>query len=43
MSKIATDKKPDRRVRRSQKLLFDALMELILEKPYESVTVSEIV
>ncbi len=43
MSEIATDKKPDKRVRRSQKLLFDALMELILEKPYESVTVSEIV
>ena len=43
MSKTATEKKPDRRVRRSQKLLFDALMELILEKPYESVTVSEIV
>ncbi len=43
MSNLAsTGKKPDRRTRRSQKRLFEALMELILEKPYESVTVSEI-
>ena len=37
-----TEKKGDRRTRRSQKLLFDALMALILEKPYESITVAEI-
>ena len=38
----AAVKKPDRRTRRSQTRLFEALMELIREKPYESVTVSEI-
>ncbi len=44
MSGTPAPKKPaDRRVRRSQKLLFDALMELISEKAYESITVSEIV
>ena len=32
----------DRRVRRSQGRLFDALMALILEKNYESITVTEI-
>lgn len=37
-----TERKGDRRTRRSQKLLFDALMALILEKPYESITVAEI-
>ncbi len=42
MSDVMTEKKGDRRTRRSQKLLFDALMELILEKDYESITVSEI-
>lgn len=43
MSETVADKKQDRRVRRSQKLLFDALMALITEKDYESITVSEIV
>lgn len=42
MSNSPTSPKPDRRVRRSQKRLFDALLELILEKDYESITVSEI-
>ena len=42
MSDATAEKKGDRRTRRSQKLLFDALMELILEKDYESITVSEI-
>ncbi len=42
MSDAIAEKKGDRRTRRSQKLLFDALMELILEKDYESITVSEI-
>ncbi len=41
MSKPA-GKKVDRRTRRSQKRLFEALMALILEKPYENITVSEI-
>ena len=36
------EKKLDRRTRRSQKRLFEALMELILEKPYDSISVSEI-
>ena len=45
MSINATNGSPqklDRRVRRSQKRLFEALMALILEKDYESITVSEI-
>ena len=35
-------KKLDRRARRSQQRLFDALMALILEKPFDRITVSEI-
>ena len=41
MSKTGPEKQ-DRRARRSQKLLFDALLALIAEKDYESITVSEI-
>lgn len=33
----------DRRVQRTRKLLLDALMDLILEKGYESVTVQDII
>ncbi len=36
------DRPPDRRVRRTQKLLATALIELTLEKGYESVTVRDI-
>lgn len=35
-------KKPDRRVQRTRQLLRDALIELILEKGYDSVTVQDI-
>ncbi|MCA9840297.1 MAG: TetR/AcrR family transcriptional regulator [Trueperaceae bacterium] len=34
--------KQDRRSKRSKQLLFDALMELILEKGYETITVTDI-
>lgn len=35
-------KKVDRRVRRTRKLLGDALIELIIEKGYESITIQDI-
>lgn len=38
-----TDKPKDRRVLRTRKALLDALMDLILEKGYEAVTVQEII
>ena len=34
--------KADRRVRRTQKLLHRALMSLVLEKKYDSITIQEI-
>jgi len=37
-----TEKKLDRRVQRTRRLLHDALISLILEKKYESITVQEI-
>lgn len=37
-----TEKAADRRVQRTQRLLHQALMSLILEKKYESITVQEI-
>lgn len=36
-------KKQDRRVERTRRLLLDALMELIIEKGYEAVTVQDII
>lgn len=36
-------KAKDRRVQRTRKLLLDALMDLILEKGYESITVQDII
>jgi AcrR family transcriptional regulator len=36
------DKKPDRRVERTRKLLRDSLIALILEKGYDAVTVQDI-
>src|SRR5215510_15281228 len=36
-------KKEDRRVQRTQQLLRDALIELIIEKGYEEVTVQDII
>ena len=36
------NRKDDRRSRRSQKLLFEALIDLIREKDYDSITVTEI-
>lgn len=38
-----TEKPPDRRVRRTRQLLHEALIELILEKGYEAVTVQDII
>ena len=35
-------KKPDRRIQRTQQLLRDALMELIVEKGYEDISVQDI-
>ena len=38
------EKRPvDRRIQKTRKLLFDALMDLILEKGYEAVTVQDII
>jgi AcrR family transcriptional regulator len=39
---MATEKREDRRVQRTQQLLRHALVELILEKGYETVTVQDI-
>jgi AcrR family transcriptional regulator len=36
------EKKPDRRINRTRKLMHDALMALIVEKGYEAVTVQDI-
>ena len=36
-------KPPDRRVQRTRKLLQDALVELILEKGYEAITVQDVI
>ncbi len=42
--KEKTDFKPvDRRIQKTKKLLFDALMELILEKGYDGITVQDII
>jgi AcrR family transcriptional regulator len=35
-------KKPDRRIQRTQQLLRDALMELVIEKGYEDISVQDI-
>lgn len=42
-SQAHPEKTPDRRIRRSQQLLREALLELILEKPYQDITVQEII
>src|SRR5260370_14597868 len=39
---LVTEVRPDRRVQRTRRLLHKALMSLILEKKYESITVQEI-
>lgn len=41
-AEIMENKKPDRRARRTRKSLRDALVELILEKHYDSITVQNI-
>jgi AcrR family transcriptional regulator len=38
----ASMEKPDRRIRRTQRSLHDALISLVLEKNYDSITVQEI-
>ena len=40
---MSADKRPDRRVQRTRKLLQDTLMSLILEKNYDSITVQDII
>ncbi|MBN9387833.1 MAG: TetR/AcrR family transcriptional regulator [Chloroflexi bacterium] len=39
---VSAQSAKDRRVRRSQQLLREALLELILEKPYQDITVQDI-
>jgi AcrR family transcriptional regulator len=36
-------KKEDRRVQRTRTMLFDALLDLIIEKGYEAITVQDII
>ena len=42
-TKEENKKKPDRRVERTRRLLHNALMELIVEKGYEAITVQNII
>ena len=37
-----SEKAPDRRIRRTRQLLREALVELILEKGYDAVTVQDL-
>jgi AcrR family transcriptional regulator len=41
-AKHSPDRRPDRRIQRTRALLRDALMSLILEKGYESITIQDI-
>ncbi len=43
MPEIKDKKEPDRRVRRTQQLLQEALVSLILEQGYDSITVQDII
>lgn len=38
-----TDKKPDRRIQRTRLLLQEALLDLIIEKGYEDITIQDII
>lgn len=42
-TRLKEDKQPDRRARKTRRLLSDALIQLILEKRYDSITIQDVI